>query len=84
MGSMAFLSIAHNDNVELTSDVLPDLYLSSRSQFFLFMSFILIISSNMWDTEDKRKLREFAAKKKIQVSDVVKEKYDWLKTDQEW
>jgi hypothetical protein len=74
MGSMAFLSIAHNDNVELTSDVLPDLYFSGRSIVFLIVSFFLIIFANMRDTLVKKQLKEFAAKKNLQISDVVKEK----------
>lgn len=74
MGSMAFLTIAHNDNVQLTSDVLPDLYLSGQSIVFLIVSFFLIIFANISDTRAKSQLKEFAAKKNLQISDVVKEK----------
>jgi hypothetical protein len=54
--------------------MLPDLYLSGQSIVFLIVSFFLIIFANISDTRAKSQLKEFAAKKNLQISDVVKEK----------
>lgn len=78
VGCISFLTITHKDDVKLTSEMLPKLYLSIRSIIFLVISIALVIFANILDFRGKEKLKQFAEKSNLQISDVVKEMKAWL------